>query len=152
MSESATRPSAEVRLVALAEGLRAWADRQEATERRLAEFAFGEEGQLAAVGPARSWETLIVRALDVAADPAVVRLLRLAGEGGVPVARLVSSNELGSLAGDRVAITAWLGQLASAGLVLRELEADSVRATVLGEAFIGLVDDLVGRLERGGPA
>jgi hypothetical protein len=150
MSEPAIAPSAEARLEALAAGLRRWADRQAAAEERLAGFAFREEGELPAVEPARSWEALIVRALDAAADPAVIRLLRIARGAGVPIGRLVGSGEFGTLVGDRVAVTAWLGALASAGLVSRELEADAVSTTALGEALVGLVDDLVGRLVRGG--
>lgn len=129
----------------VAAAIRGRVDARRATETQLGAFAF-REGRATTdrddrddSGPA-DWRYFVTRALAAVAEPDAVAILEALRGDGLPLAsleRLVSP-----LGRDRLAAADRIGDLAAAGLVGRELASDIVALTPLGEALLGLVDEL----------
>lgn len=138
----------------LATALRGRVETARQSEARLAAFAFTERP---AVHSARSptepqetsadWEYFVASAFRAAGDPTTLRTLQVlrGGPGRLDdLAGFVGSETLG-----RLAISDWVGGLASAGLVSRELESNRVSLTPLGASLVDLVAE-TGRRARAG--
>ncbi len=145
--------SADALLDALAAGLRRRADEQRRAEERLASFAFREEaspdgGASPARSGATSWRYHVTRAMRIAGDPAVLTLLEALRGGPLPLPEVSSGAYADAqlVAGDPVAAADWIGALAAAGFVTRELETDRVAIAPLGLATLALVGELERRL------
>jgi hypothetical protein len=118
-------------------------------EMRLASFAFDERpaSDRSSWNPLADeatvdWRYFVLRALGAVGDADTVRVLdALRGEGS-PFEELMGV--IDPAAGDRLAAGDRVGDLASAGLVGRDLESDRVTLMPLGEALL----DLVAELER----
>jgi hypothetical protein len=144
------RPAgASALLDALARGIRGRIEAARAGEERLASFAFVEGGPPRGGTSGIRPHYFIARALAAAGDPETLVFLRGLRGGGRPLGDIA---ERGPARGDRAAAADWIGGLAAAGLVTRELEADHVSLTPLGEAILELVDELERRLEAVKPA
>jgi hypothetical protein len=140
-----TAGDADAVLDRVAAAIRGRVDARRATETQLGAFAF-REGRATTgrdhpddSGPA-DWRFFVTRALAAMAEPDAVAVLETLRDGGLPLAsldHLVSPAER-----DRLATADRIGDLAAAGLVGRELESDMVALTPLGEALLGLVDEL----------
>lgn len=129
----------------VAAAIRGRVDARRATETQLGAFAFREGRAITDrddpddSGPA-DWRYFVTRALAAVAEPDAFAILEALRGDGLPVAsleRLVSP-----LGRDRLAAADRIGDLAAAGLVGRELESDIVALTPLGDALLGLVDEL----------
>ncbi len=127
-------------LDALAEGLRRRVTERGRAERRLADFVFREgspdPGEGATPSPA-DWRHFVARTLAAAGEPGTIELLERLSGGDRPIAELGGRQEAGG--GGRLASVDWIGGLASAGLVGRDLETDRVGLTDLGTAVLALV-------------
>lgn len=141
-------------LDALADGIGRRADERRRAEERLADFAFTERtagradsdevsGAAKAAAPGAAWRYHVGRTLRIAGDPAALALLARLRDGPLGVALVAAGPPF---EGDRVAAADWLGGLAAAGFVTREMEADRVAMAPLGAASLALVEALEGRL------
>jgi hypothetical protein len=135
---------ADALLDRLGEAIRGRVDSRLAAETRLASFAFGESPSTPPSGPpeaaATDWQYFTTRALAAVAEPDAFPILEALRGDGLPLPsleRLVSP-----LGRDRLAVADRIGDLAAAGLVGRELESDIVALTPLGEALLGLIDEI----------
>jgi hypothetical protein len=133
----------------LASALRAHVDARRRAEGRLASFAFTERPRIAgpepshAAGTTADWDYFVGVALRVAGEPTTLRALQALRADARPLERL--GGDLGSPTHDPLAIGDWIGGLASAGLVSRELESNRVSLTPLGEAIVDLVSEVTRR-------
>jgi hypothetical protein len=127
-------------LDALAGGLRRRVTERGLAERRLADFVFREgspdPGEGTTPSPA-DWRHFVGRTLAAAGEPGTIELLERLSGGDRPIAELAGRWEAGG--GGRLASVDWIGGLASAGLVGRDLETDRVGLTDLGAAVLALV-------------
>jgi hypothetical protein len=123
---------------ALDAALAAWLSRQAAAEERLTTFAFREGQPVVDVPSPTSQAALRGWIMATVADPDVSAFLRLVEDDARPMAELVAAGAFGLEPGDRVALAARLGVLASSGLIARDLEEDRVAITALGRAALGL--------------
>ncbi|MFZ5853456.1 MAG: hypothetical protein ACOYXS_02990 [Chloroflexota bacterium] len=153
-------------LEALAAGLRRRVAEQRRAEARLADFAFREAepsaGPAAAPPSAASrsaapagttaWRYYLLRTLRSAGEAETLALLEMLRDGPRPIAGLAVPSAAAPWAGDRVAGADWIGGLAAAGLVSRELETDRVALAPLGSALLDLVVELERRLNADPPA
>lgn len=146
-----SRPGGAV-LDALADGLRRRAEEQRRAEERLADFAFTERtaGAAGVAAPATgsAWRYHVGRTLRTAGDLGVLDLLGALRGGPRAVAEVAAGAPFG---GDRAATADWLGGLAAAGFVTREIEADRVALAPLGAAVLDLVEALEERLPSASP-
>ena len=127
-------------LDALAGGLRRRVTERGLAERRLADFVFREGSPDAAAGTTPSpadWRHFVGRTLAAAGEPGTIELLERLSSGDRPIAELTGRREAGG--GGRLASVDWIGGLASAGLIGRDLETDRVGLTDLGAAVLALV-------------
>ena len=137
---------------------------QRRAEERLASFAFHERpmvdsGATPGVESGIDWVYFVTRALRLVGDPAVLRLLEALRDGGLALEALAGPTASGPTASgtsasgttDRVALSDQLGGLATAGLVVRELESNRVSLAPLGEALLDLVADVVRRTDARAP-
>jgi len=129
-------------LDALSAALRARISDLSRGEARRASFVFAETSP--ARGPARpsevAWEIHLARALHAATEPAALDLL----SGLRHEARTIDEIALTvHPRGDRLAAAAWIGDLAAARLVGRDLETDIVSLAPLGAAIVELVESVV---------
>lgn len=127
-------------LDALAGGLRRRVTERGRAERRLADFVFREGSPDAGAGTTPSpadWRHFVARTLAAAGEPGTIELLERLSGGDRPIAELAGRPEAGG--GGRLASVDWIGGLASAGLVGRDLETDRVGLTDLGAAVLALV-------------
>lgn len=163
---------ADALLDALVAALRRWVGERRRAEERLASFAFDERppgvvpspttapepGQRADPGGGAAaevpvaWRYYLLQTLRVAGDPAVIALLERLRDSPRRLDDLAESARLArgagaATAGDRIATADWIGGLAAAGLVSRELEADRVALAPLGSAVLDLLAELEHRLE-----
>lgn len=127
---------------------------QRRAEERLASFAFHERpvvdsGATPGVESGIDWVYFVTRALRLVGDPAVLRLLEALRDGGLALEALAGPTASGTT--DRVALSDQLGGLATAGLVVRELESNRVSLAPLGEALLDLVADVVRRTDARAP-
>ena len=150
----------EALLEALAAGLRRRVAEQRRAEERLADFAFREAapagGGAAAAAPrpgapagTTAWRSYLLRTLRSAGEAETLALLETLRDGPRPLAGLAAGQPW---AGDRVAAADWIGGLAAAGFVSRELETDRVALAPLGAALLDLVVELERRLSAEPPA
>ena len=93
------------------------------------------------------WTWFVGRALRLVGDPAVLHLLEALRDGALPLEMLAGLPS--TVTTDRVALSDQLGGLATAGLVVRELESNRVSLAPLGEALLQLVADIGRRAEAG---
>jgi len=153
----------EALLDALAAGLRGRVAGQRRAEERLADFAFRESGPAgggtgggAAAAAPRSgapvgttaWRHYLLRTLRSAGEAETLALLETLRDGPRPIAEVAAGRPW---AGDRVAAADWIGGLAAAGFVSRELETDRVALAPLGAAVLDLVVELEDRLSAESP-
>ncbi len=160
----------------IAAALRSRVLAQRRAEERLASFAFSERpltgpgtapGAAAALGVDRKsgdssatgqptpmatesgidWTWFVGRALRLVGDPAVLHLLEALRDGALPLEALAGLSTTTTT--DRVALSDQLGGLATAGLLVRELESNRVSLAPLGEALLQLVADIGQRAEAG---
>lgn len=138
-------PTADDLLDAVALALRdRVADLARADAARVA-FVFGDgRGPARAAGDLEgaAWASHLSRALHLATSPATLDLLRDLGAGDRTIADMTDTTSPG---GDRLATGAWVGDLAAAGLVGRDLETDRVARAPLGTAVVELLDALAQR-------
>jgi hypothetical protein len=139
----------------VATALRARVEAQRRAEERLASFAFTESapvsGQAAGDEPdGADWLYFLLRALRLLGESDTVRLLRHLRDGGRSLADLPVL--AGSGLGDRLAAADWIGGLASAGFVVRELERDRVVLAPLGAAMLDLLTEIEQRVGEDGQA
>lgn len=113
-------------------------------EAQRASFVFreGVAGRTPAAAEEPAWVVHLARAVHAATEPSALDLLRsLRGEPRT-TGEIALSVRPG---GDRLAAGAWIGDLAAAGLVGRDLETDAVALAPLGEAILDLLE-AAGRL------
>lgn len=138
----------------LAVALRARVEAQRRAEDRLASFAFTEgparnlpASPAGAPGESVDWRYFASAALRAVSDPTTLSMLEEVRGDGRPI------HELAGLPGsgihDHLAVTDRIGRLASAGLVVRELESDRISLTGLGEALLDLVVEIERRAGAG---
>jgi hypothetical protein len=128
----------------LAAGLREHVVSRRAAEERLSSFAFTEAGNSRGepAAPSIDWRHYLSTALRAAGEPATIRLLDVLrdGERTLPaLAGLAPTAAQRAGEPDRAAAADWVGSLAAAGLVARELAGDRVSLTRLGAALLDLV-------------
>lgn len=130
-------------LDALAGGLRRRVTERGLAERRLADFVFREGSPDATAGTTPSpadWRHFVGRTLAAAGEPGTIELLERLSGGDLPIDELAElAGHRGAGGGGRLASVDWIGGLASAGLVGRDLETDRVGLTDLGAAVLALV-------------
>ncbi len=138
----------------VAAAVRGRVDARRAAEMKLSAFAFREEGreisereQTHDDGSA-DWRHFTTRALAAVAEPDAVAILEAVRGDGQPLASL--EDLVSSQARDRLATADRIGELAAAGLVGRELESGIVALTPLGEALLGLIDEIATRARDAG--
>ena len=148
----------EALLEALAAGLRRRVAEQRRAEERLADFAFREPVPAAVPAAAprsggpvgtTAWRHYLLRTLRSAGEAGTISLLETLRDGPRPIAEIAVGRPW---AGDRVAAADWIGGLAVAGFVSRELETDRVALAPLGAAILDLVAELERRLGANPPA
>jgi hypothetical protein len=138
------RPAAEI-VDALADGLAAHVRDLEQAETQRAAFAFDERPRAMAASTTRDGRHHVAAALAAAGHPIAIRVLVRLRNGPVSPADLM---DVVSERSDAIATADVVAGLAAAGLVARELSADQVGLTPLGEAVVELVEELTDRLER----
>lgn len=148
---TSTSPTDEL-LGRIAAALRSRVLAQRRAEERLASFAFSERPLAASgAGPAADsgidWTWFVGRALRLVGDPAVLHLLEALRDGALPLEALAGLSTTTTT--DRVALSDQLGGLATAGLLVRELESNRVSLAPLGEALLQLVTEIGRRAEAG---
>jgi len=143
------RPPAPGIVEALASGLAAHVRDVERAEAQRAAFAFDERPRPTVSRSGRDGRHHAAAALAAATDPIAIRLLAALDDGPLPLGDLV---DVVSERSDGIATAEVVNSLAAAGLVSRELTADHVRLTPLGEAIVDLVEELARRLESAEPS
>ena len=135
------RPSTVDGLVsALANSLRAKVLELSRAEQHRASFVFREDrapGWRAASPADTAWAIHLARALHAATDPTALDLLASLRHDERTLDEIALAVRP---RGDRLAAGAWIGDLASAGLVSRDLETDRVSLAPLGEAIVDLLE------------
>lgn len=127
---------------------------QRRAEERIASFAFTEGRAPDTPDPGTSgdltagdWCYFAGRALRLAGEPWTLQLLEALRAGGRSIDEIAASGGPGPH--DRLAAADWVGGLASAGLVARELESGRISLTPLGEALRDLVAEIARRADAG---
>jgi hypothetical protein len=137
-------------LDALAAGLRRRVLERRRAAERLADFVFTEGAAVPDRGASVAsddWRYFVARTLASAGDPATIGLLEELADGDRPMAELAEPRSA-TLVG-RLAMSDWIGGLASAGLVGHELASDRVALTELGGAVLALVREWERRAAAG---
>jgi hypothetical protein len=156
-SEGTTRiptvshPDVEDMVARLSAALRVRVDAERRAQDRLASFAFSEQAPTRQPGldePGAAdidWQYFVARTLRIVGEPKTLAVLDALRGDALPLDELAGLLEPGTR--DRLAFSDWIGGLASAGLVTRELESNRVSIAPLGEALADLVAE-VGRRAR----
>ena len=139
-----------------ATALRGRVSEQRRLEDRLASFVFGpaaRPGRAAGApaglqGDAVAWRYYLARMLRRAGDPAALELLARLRASPVDLDELRGAGAWGA---DPAALADWIGELATAGLVSREIESGHVELAPLGAALLGLVEEIERRAAGPGP-
>lgn len=136
--EAGTTPGADVEP---ARGLAARLRDAAAAADRLSDFSFdGRSGEgaptLAAGEEPATAEDFVVRAVHLATDPVAFRILRAAATE-TAIGELAAGLEL-----PRLALLERVHEMIQLGLVARDLERDTVRASPAGEALARWLDEL----------
>lgn len=145
---AASSGGAEAVLDHLATAVRVRVEARRAAETRLGAFAFREEGVTSRredplVDDSADWRYFVTRSLAAVAEPEALAILEVLRGGGLPLATL--GGLISPAERDRLATADRISGLAGAGLVGRELESDVVALTPLGEALLGLIDEISAR-------
>lgn len=142
-----TRPegAADALLERLAEGLRGRVHDLRRAEEQRASFVFREgrgPGRPPSEADDRGWIIHLAHALHAASAPASLDLLASLRREDRTLDEIALTSRPG---GDRLAASAWIGDLAAAGLVSRELESDVVSLAPLGGAIVELLEAIAAR-------